>query len=818
MGVHGLTTYLRENRRALSSTIQFGTDSRNSVPIVVDGWSFIYSLSNSSGLPWVYGGEYHDFEKAVKSVVEAWITVGLTVHFVFDGPYPDIKFPTLVTRLGQSHVQAGLLFFRTSQASRATARSLAETWMLPPLTYTVCLHALKHLQSTTPSLHLHFADEEGDPYAVELAGRIGGYVVGNDSDFVILNSEGYLGYIPIDEMVWQTPSPVDEAPVDQDDSGFQIVRKPKANQKAAVLPSLTPPSEQDSSDLVLHLTAYSPAKLAQHLKIPITLLPLLGALVGNDFSSQSESHRRRLQHLFFDRNLSLTARIEHAASVVRAILTPGSIRRKSKQEIGSVMDLIDRTVNALLARRATDMGPGEVEEVINGVVEATLQYAIPRSDPQDLPLWPTKICALHAPDTCPFLPMVSRRLLEELQDMDEENQALLSVREILIDAYRVGSLSPKIMDPLNTSSAWPRSFLEHPDLEAVSRSITRPIRGWIYSILDDAVGLPDSPLPPPQEQSEPAESTQDEEEEDEDEDEVIDVVEEHSDDDDADPLAPLKNELQHLHHSDDDSDADPPLSSVTSSHPRKHDNPPTIAEYVRKGTRIASEQVKVAPLQQLLESIDLEEFVEEDAPLLLLRPEEDRLGVLLKLLQSDTRAVRALPSTELAPVLAARWVGRVLLERAEATSSKERDKERWTTAEVRSWLATIRTASVDAERTTAVPIMDRSIQLTAQMLAVLDAIDQLAQVLLIEHRIPSPAHLFSGRRFHAFLNEPRLVSLIDVDDVWHAVSEDLPGAFQEPKAKKNRKAKGSNRVKINGIKPPQATKKPQGFFALLGED
>jgi hypothetical protein len=690
--------------------------------------------------------------------------------------------------------------------------------MLPPLTYSVCLHALKDLQLATPALHLHFADEEGDPYAVELAGRIGGYVVGNDSDFVILNSEGYSGYIPIDEMVWQNSCLPDEAPVDQDDFGFQIVRKTKPNQKLAAPPSLTPPYEQDSPDLVLHLTAYSPAKLAQHLNIPITLLPLLGALVGNDFSSQSESHRRRLQNLFFDRSLTLTARIEHAAGVVRTILTPGSTRRKNKQEIGSVMDLIDRTVNALLARRATDMGAGELEEVINGVVEATLQYAIPRSDPRDLPLWPTKICALHGPDTCSFLPMVSRRLLEGLEDIDEEDAALVSVREILIDAYRGGSLSPKLIDPLNTSSAWPRSFLEHPDLEAVSRSITRPIRGWIYSILDDAVGLPNPPLPLPQEQSKPTESTRDEDEV-EDEDELIDVVEEHSDDEDADPLAPLKHELQHLHHSDDDSDADPRLSLPTASHSRKCQHPPTIAEYVRRGTRMASEQVEVAPLQDLLESIDLQEFSEDEATLLLLRPEEDRLTLLLRLLQSDTPAIRALPFPELAPVLAARWVGRVLLERAEATGSKERDKERWTTAEVRAWLAAFCVDDVDTGLvTTAIPIVDRSIQITAQMLAILDAIEQLAQVLLLEHRIPSPAHLFSGRRFHAFLNEPNLLSTANVDNMWCAVMEDLPRAFQEPKTKKNKKAKGPNAVKINGSKSNEGSKKPQGFFALLGED
>jgi hypothetical protein len=54
-------------------------------------------------------------------------------------------------------------------------------------------------------VEIHFADEEGDPYAVELAGRLGGYVIGKDSDFVIFHSDGYKGYIPLDEMTWHRP-------------------------------------------------------------------------------------------------------------------------------------------------------------------------------------------------------------------------------------------------------------------------------------------------------------------------------------------------------------------------------------------------------------------------------------------------------------------------------------------------------------------------------------------------------------------------------------------------------------------------------------
>lgn len=48
-------------------------------------YRFIYNLYQSSGLPWVYGGEYVEFVRLVKEVVESWIKVGLQVYFVFDG-------------------------------------------------------------------------------------------------------------------------------------------------------------------------------------------------------------------------------------------------------------------------------------------------------------------------------------------------------------------------------------------------------------------------------------------------------------------------------------------------------------------------------------------------------------------------------------------------------------------------------------------------------------------------------------------------------------------------------------------------------------
>ena len=204
-----------------------------------------------------------------------------------------------------------------------------------------------------------------------MAGRVGGYVLGNDSDFVILNSEGYKGYIPLDEMVWLLPESSDSVPNEDSDGDFQTVRKARTKKKAISTRAgkgIIPP-DSDVQDLALSFCAYSPESLATHLKIPASLLPLVGAIVGNDYSSRSENLRLNVQSIFFERQLSLSQRIERAASTIRGILSPDSNAKRAKHHVGSVMDLIDRTVNTLLSRWTTTMRSGEIDKIIEGIVD-----------------------------------------------------------------------------------------------------------------------------------------------------------------------------------------------------------------------------------------------------------------------------------------------------------------------------------------------------------------------------------------------------------------------------------------------------------------
>lgn len=180
----------------------------------------------------------------VVATVRAWLQVGLKIYFVFDGmssllwapwcvvdtlivqgAYPELKFETLISRAAEKFIQPSLLFFRTSVASRSTPRFLRESRIIPPLCYSVCIAALEKLSDTSDNLEVHYADEEGDPFAVELAGRIGGYVVGMDSDFVVLNSEDTKAIYPLMRWHGLVARPKQISPLTTENSHLSVTQR-----------------------------------------------------------------------------------------------------------------------------------------------------------------------------------------------------------------------------------------------------------------------------------------------------------------------------------------------------------------------------------------------------------------------------------------------------------------------------------------------------------------------------------------------------------------------------------------------------------------
>src|SRR6266478_6723130 len=632
--------------------------------------------------------------------------------------------------MAQSIIQPSLLFFRTSPLSRATPRFLRESSILPPLCYATTLDALRSLNG---AVEIYFADNEGDPFAVELAGRLKGYVTGRDSDYVILNSEGYAGYIPMDQMFWSIES---QGTGDggesqsEDDAGFVVTRKNKtrghANEASNSLQGIIPPDT--SGELSLSLVIYTPHGLASHLQISLSLLPLLAALIGNDFTAD----RQPINKLFFDRNMTVSQRIARVASVLKsvsAVATGTPAKRKARHQITSVVDFVDLTIESLLIRPMS-MGSGERESMVEKTVDAALQYAIPKY--QECGEGSTSVCPLHDADSCPLVACLSR--LTSDRPPESETEARKQVHLLYLSAYRRGHFSPGLMDILSTGTAWPDSFLENPDIETVSRSLGRPIREWVYAIMDDGIALMGHDDDPEKNGLGATGADETSADESSDNDEIVDVVEEDSDEDvgPGNPLAPLQGALNEL-----TIGGKPPPSYSTISRGMR---PKYVTEHIRRGTRHAEEPVSVPSLATLLSSHDIDIGNSPSAWPIQLKDENFRLTVFLRSLGSNTHLVKALPSEYLMAVVSLRWVLSRLADRAdEAQRSAEREKEKWTIREAQAFLASFSWPGGTSVGPISPPLENRSIQLTAQILATFDAVEMLSQVLLLTNKVSNPA-------------------------------------------------------------------------------
>ena len=388
---------------------------------------------------------------------------------------------------------------------------------------------------------------------------------------------------------------------------------------------------------------------------------------------------------------------------------------------------------------------------------------------------------------------------------------------------------------------WYRQFLENPDLEAVARSMARPIQVWCYALLDSALGLPERP---PQADTQSVAEEQGlenegngDEDEDEDEDELIDVVEDDSEEEkEEDPLAPLRGALQQLDGPQVDApvDATPEPASSVSSHARSTHSlrPRMVVEYVRRGTRLAAEDIEVPSIAKLQATIGHATNVDEDEdedvapiPPQLLSAEE-RLALLRKILDSDIVLIRTLPAEQRIAALALRWmVSRLYVRARDSGGSREREKERWTKHEARAFLASFswgspRTLDVEED---AVPVMDRNVQLVAQVLATMDAIQRLSQILLVDDSLPSSTLPFSGHLFHAYLSGTKQFPPDVVRDrLWHAAVDELDHVFIEPSGKRRKKDRRKE-AEGSSIATSQRTTKGQkanglaagGMFGLL---
>ncbi|TDL14603.1 hypothetical protein BD410DRAFT_902972 [Rickenella mellea] len=860
MGVHGLTTFLRENKRSLCTTTTL--ESRNAAKLakdtptastetlVVDGWSFIYTLHADAGLPWVYGGEYTEFTRLVTAVVEAWIAVGIRPIFVFDGAYPPAKFDTAIRRRQTSRISPAQLFFRTSPAARGSPSFLnaSANKIIPPMLLEATLAGLSAVTLPLPlsaedgdggdggggrGIEVHMADGEADTHVVALAARLGARVTGLDSDFAVMTAEGYMGYVPLDEMVWSTTTAAttevdpeaESRPMmeDGEGDGFTPARTPKSKKrppKGALERGLIPPpyiasspptssntlpSQTHTQILTLTFPTYTPQTLASHLSLPPPLLPLHGALLGNDYTSPP--HRA-----LFSRSgrMGPAQRVGWVSAILAGLLqAPPSVTgnaannvksnasgkgKEKRKRPGSVLELIQFAVAEMIGPHSNVVSAAEQAGIVERIVDGTLMHAInvddihpPEPDEEneiaefdvdglDAP----PCCALHTPSTCPLsLSFLSPTPTPSSPNLSPDQSSALA--QYLRDHHHA-LLHPLLLDVLTTRTAWPDLGLEDPDRKSPAR-VLGGVRRAVYAVVRDAGGVWGEEVA----DEELGEGDGREEEEDEggkaeeeDEDEVIDVVEEHSDEEDVD-VEVLRGALRRLNPNPSSSSVDDPPNDVqeivqdqdqepTEDKKKKTKRlPATITEYVRKGSRIVPEEVVVPSLYDLFEEVGFTlsspsspaiSSTPTPTPIpIILHPTPTRLAALLALLHSNHPLIAALNPEWLRPLLAVRAAVRAAAEAAGDSNGNGSAMERWTRSEaVAAVMAFASPPGVENEngqgneQQQMIPVEPRAIQRTAQLLSALDAVSSLASALRVSDNLPLCVSRFSGTRFHALLS------------------------------------------------------------------
>ncbi|KAF8321275.1 PIN domain-like protein, partial [Clavulina sp. PMI_390] len=723
--VRGLATYARDHSslresKTFEKRSASATDSEVTV-LVVDAWSFLYALSADSRLPTIYGGEYDELANLVVKICRAWLALGLAPTFVFDGPVLADKIDESVRRWQENIIDTSVFFYRTSPAGRSTAGFQNRISIIPSLIFSACLDALLSLKHE--GVECFFADGEADPECAGLAAHYNGYVLAQDSDYLIFNA-AHKGYITLDDLVWAIPGLPDGAAEEGEDDGFQTVSHSKKRglvDAASISRGLIPPDDFVS----LTVTIFHPEALADHLKIGMGLLPLVASCLGCDFTPPTFPFN------FFPKTMTIAERVRRVSSVIYNILHPSrssAAKRRSAARTrllraaeGSdkVTELLIAVITDLSIRE--DLSEREVKDMANTLRDSIFHYIVPDDFPGPGPLDDPDLVAADPPT--------------------EEQR---KVQKKFLKAYRKGEFNQKLMGYYSTGTGWPRPTLEDPDVKTSQEVVGGPIREWTYAVL--ASGL-DGLVADPSISMSPTLSTL-----------AASVTGASAEDLSFDPLVALRIQLERLRGQQEvgvlptngvttqDSliMVDSTASLDSAPEPVRPSGPRSVKEYLRKGTKLVPVKAPVQELSRIISAAVPP--IQFEVPVHI-QSSSTRVSLFLWSLFSNTPLIRGLsPSwTFLAACL--RWTV-IASSTGHPSKLKGAYRGKWTRSEVKAFIASClpRPSTLDPSA-----LDTRAIQLTSLLLSAIESALEYSQALLLREDVLATrgaARAISGKRFH----------------------------------------------------------------------
>jgi hypothetical protein len=630
---------------------------------------------------------------------------------------------TIVKRKAKT-ASSNSAYMKSSAVSRTSIRLQQNCDVFPPLMLDATIEACRSMPGK--KVEMVFAPTEADSLVAEIATeREEGYALSKDSDYFVLCARGKCcPYVPLDSIEYLVKVPpksdssnnISQAEGADDFGGdflpvkgrkrirkdfrahFEVSQSADVSQRIDTIP----PSSRDEEKLsAVSIRAYRPQDLASHLQIPPTLLPVLAALVGNDFTTTLQSN------VLF-KQFQGSRRISEAASILRsewvkatkegkngaresrnkksqsrlplksswnednfddaksdtfssagssAMATPTRYAPEPPRSSTNAQDPVRAMISAIVEKAISQMDAsnnnpryvptGEKDLIVESVIDSVATYSLlTHSDAPHL----TSPSAL-------FFGQPSSLLVASANGTITSPEAVERYRQ----AYDQGHFTPTLIEALTRRVFISTLFAEDADVKSVSVLEAREIRSWLWSILFEAWGMDWA-------RTELIEEAVPNEVEDSNEDErkmaaQLSLLDRgYKEGEKPDDIISVDTESSHSIVLDDNKEGnldDLPSrpGSVAELH-RNIDKPaPDVVEYVRRAHQYTGEPVPIYSLQKLLQGellnegnagvslpsslSNLREKDDSSTPPALM-PLETRLDLYLHAHRSCTPAIHAL--------------------------------------------------------------------------------------------------------------------------------------------------------------------------------
>ena len=608
---------------------------------------------------------------------------------------PPEKHDTVIKRLEQ-RIQTFQLFYTTSPDSRSRPSFSRSEALLPPFALQTFAYALQNLDVKT-----HFAPEgEADGILVSLANELEAYILGNDSDFLILISgpgaENVKGYCPLEFLEW-IENPQSREKTDPND--WNVAGSSKLSTPVRQSPFL-PSSNAVSPILVLPIV--EAPNFRSRFRIPPPHYGLLASLIGNDYVPFAFSFD------LFHPSVKGDHRIELVARTIRETLFgPSGIRERQANAGDQAVHLITTVIERLCKEANQYVNQATVQAMVDGVIDATLQYVLP-STLNCCSMGPFCDCEYDEPDS---------------DDCSPSGQ-VKAARLAYAAARQRGYTSTVAHAYCAPDRIYLYSVLEDPSESSnMASNCGKQIRQAAWTMAEEALGdfrWPEADKEEPEEVIRDSEQSLDVKFED-----ALEAADDARDEGNSSEETTLVDE-----NVDDGAVKLQPASDLTTP-------PRTLVEWIRLGTtsRLLGHQIRLPP---------------RDADHLLtpiaLRPLDVRLKAYLSHMSSDTPPVNALPRS-LQPLVAA--LRTCIIDSAERSPAHSRG--RWHRKEVeavmkaclgicKGWMKDLKTyrPKRDSDEGQYPLLETRAAKIVAQLTAVMIHGHLLSQALLLVPNAKEP--------------------------------------------------------------------------------